>query len=98
MRMVTDEGNDLNEPMNIGGGLLDEDFLSDEEDENYGRKSRGAADIDIGRLKKNLKDDSSRKKKANRSFHNDDEQSKVDSKNTIVGICDVRKALKKNVF
>jgi hypothetical protein len=54
------EGHDF---MTIGGGLLDNDFMSDEEDGGYGRKSKGAADIDIDDLKEKLKEVSSRKKK-----------------------------------
>lgn len=50
MRNMTDEG-DGNEMMTIGGGLLDENFLSDDEDSGFGRKSKGPADIDIDELK-----------------------------------------------
>eukprot|EP00347_Sterkiella_histriomuscorum_P007817 403347449 len=99
-KLVTEGEVDINDGLNIGGGLLDDEFLTDEDEgNNFGRKSKGAGDIDIDDLKKKLKDDSTRKKRnLNRSFGSDHEENKGDAKNTIVGIGDVRKALKKNVF
>lgn len=80
-KLVTEGDMDINDGLNIGGGLLNEEFLTDEDDSgnNYGRKSKGAQDIDIDDLKQKLKDDSARKKKnLNRSFGSDhnEEQSK----------------------
>lgn len=74
--MHTDEG-EGGDFLTIGGGLLDNDFLSDEEDGGFGRKSKGAADIDIDELKQKLKDSSVRKKKLNKSFGSDEEESKI---------------------
>ncbi len=95
MSQGEDDGADF---LTIGGGLLDNDFLSEDEDGGFGRKSKGAADIDIDDLRQKLKDSSVRKKKLNRSFGSDEEEKNDPSKNTVVGIGDVRKALKKNVF
>jgi hypothetical protein len=41
----------MRDHITIGGGLLGDDFLTDEEDEGTGRKSRIATDIDIDELK-----------------------------------------------
>lgn len=49
MKMNTDEGND--DFVMMGGGLLENDFLTDDDDEGVGRKSKGAADVDIDELK-----------------------------------------------
>ena len=75
-KLVTEGEVDINDGLNIGGGLLDDEFLTDEDDgNNFGRKSKGAGDIDIDDLKKKLKDDSSRKRRnLNRSFGSDHEE------------------------
>jgi len=105
MKVHTDEGDDF---LTIGGGLLDNDFLSEDEDGGFCRKSKGPADIDIDELKEKLKESSRKSRKLNKSFGSDhEEESKMPilfflesdaAKHTVVGIGDVRKALKKNVF
>lgn len=84
------------------GDIAIEDVDSDQDIFDSGRKSRvsdNTSQVDIDRLKKKLRQNSARKKSMSRSIFEKEEESKYDDgATTVVGLGDMRKALKQNMI
>ena len=87
------------DPENTVSPILGDEFISDEEQYSHRRSNP----LDIDHLKERLKDQSERKKQLRKSCSNSKLMTpsrtavEQDDRNTVVGIGDVRKALKKNM-
>jgi hypothetical protein len=65
--LATDESG-RNSDLQIGGGLLSEDFLSDDDESPEGRKSMNPNDIDVDELKLKIRQNSIKKKRKEKSI------------------------------
>ncbi|CDW88775.1 UNKNOWN [Stylonychia lemnae] len=96
-----EEVEDETRRLSIGKGLLGDGFITQTTEEDEVGQTR-RSNVNIEKLKEKLRDQSAKKKNRGRSNtqEDEDEVSKFGDggANTIVGIGDVRKALKKNVF